>query len=140
MFDEYDWGIQMIRALLILLLICNIAFAWEGTETQTSQAVDIMPLDRGFYTSCATVTGSVSAVPLYGNYTDRRSMIITNSDDSYSVYITASPTTNPVDAGYEILARNSLFMDIGDSTTYSTVYIQTSDSTVSVSISTIEIR
>ncbi len=125
-------------SLILLLFLCSNAWAWD--TQQSAQDVDLVPLDRGFYTSSATITGSVSSIPLFGNFVDRRSMTITNSDNFSSVYITDTPFKNSVDAGYEILANTSFSFDIGGNITNSTVFISTSESTIEVSVSTIEIR
>ena len=133
----------MRKSIIILCIIalCNIAYAqWGGDDTELSQQVDLIALRKGFYTSAATVTGSVSAIPLYGNFTGRRNLTIVNSDDNYSVYILNDTSRNAVDDGFEILAGYTLSMDIGDSATDCTVYISTSDNTITVSVSTIELR
>ena len=131
---------RIFKLLLILLLLCTPVLAWENEEGTPATQVDILPLDKGFYTSAATVTGSVSAIPLFGIFEGRRSLAITNSSDFNSVYIVDSPSKDPVDAGYEILANSTFIMDIGSDITWNTVYASTSDSTISVSVSTVEIR
>lgn len=129
-----------MKILLILLLLCSSVYADSFLGSEVAQPVDLIALSGGFYTSAATITGSVSTIPLYGNFTNRRSIAITNSSDYNSVYIYDTPFKDPVDAGYELLPNTTLIMDIDYKITNSTIYSSTSDSTIAVSISTIEVR
>ena len=131
---------RILKYIIILLLLNSMAYAqWGGDDSELSQQVDIIALRKGFYTSAATITGSVSALPLFGNFIGRRNITIVNSDD-FSLYLINETSKDPVDQGFELLSGYTLSMDLGDSATDCTVWVSTSDSTISVSISTIEIR
>ena len=133
---------KLLLTLLTVVLLCTNVQAqyWENLDETGAQPVDLIALSAGLYTSASTITGSVSAIPLYGNFEGRRNLTITNSSDLYHVFIMFKPNINPVDEGYRMLAGSTLSMDISDNATNSTVYISTSHSTISVSVSTIEIR
>lgn len=120
---------------ILLLFVATNCYAWD--DLVETQLVDLIELKGGFYTSAATVTGSVSSIPIAGNFANRRTMIITNSDDYNIAFITDTPFKNYIDAGYKLLPNSSLSMDVASDIT---VYIITSDNTTNISISTIEIR
>ena len=130
----------MRKLIIILLLLCTNAYAWEAGGKTAYTPVDLLALDKGYYVSSATITGSVSAIPLYGNFQDRRSINIANRSDYYYLCIVNDPGDDPMDEGYTILPNSSLTLDMGSNVTNSTVYALTSDSTVTISVSTIELR
>ncbi len=55
---------KILLSILLFLFLCPSVYA-QWTSTHSAQSVDLVPLNRGFYTSAATVTGSVSAIPLF---------------------------------------------------------------------------
>ena len=129
---------RYLTILFSLLVLIGNAYAW-GYDFET-QPVDLMPLEAGWYTSATTVSSSVSAIPEYGNFDGRRNITITNCDDYASVYLVNSPTLTSITQAYNLLPGNSISMDIGDNVTDCSVYGFTSESTVTVSVTTVEVR
>ena len=134
--------IIQLSILILAFTIVNPCFAqpWESSDAiGAASTVDLVPLDRGFLTTRVSVTSSVSSIPTGGILEGRKSLTLTNEDDAYSVYI-VNTSSMTWDQGWNLLANSSISMDLGDNTTNSTVFVLTSDSTITVPVTTLEIR
>ena len=128
----------MRKILLIILALFIASIAYGQWEENVKTAVDLMPLDLGFYVSNNLVVFTPAALPS-SNFAGRHTLTIYNAGTGSSIYIVTA-TTSVWSDGYEIPDNLSLSIDIGDSATDSVIYACTSESTISVSAHTIELR